>query len=515
MKRILLVAEQPWQIEVAAILAIEIRRIDSKYRILIAATDYYTFLHEPKLIHKCKENYNTEIATLADLFQKWQNNDEPDCRLIDYQVKDWLKNIVLSRSVYEIERTNQLIFGWERVYYFLQVTDAWRKKIFSDSINWSENLINKFRPNLVIAIERNTLVNNLIFEISVNKQIPHVTFIQSRIENRWIPHDNFGLGITHPKKKFKLCNHASLENGKIGQKYIDHIRKGGKPYNSFANDISKVFGSKFVHRIPYILGKKISPFVPTVNTLLKMAYLRLTKSKNRFDYKVIRLEENLIKLTLFELRQIIFYRLRLLGIKHWGSTKKIESQYFFWALHSRPEDSTSVLGLGIDELDEIAKVVKLLPDNIVLVVKEHPLMFGLRSKEFYSKLKSYSNLVLVDAFQNTRKLLLDEKCLGAIGLSGTILLESELIGKPSFAIGIPEFLESLSSFGDDVKNYLDKAAAGQYSDIGEKVVQYVKNVMINSSEFDVPYLSPTENSLTQEMLKRWARMIVGFDSGKS
>ena len=356
------------------------------------------------------------------------------------------------------------------------------------------------------------MINNLIFEISVNKQIPHVTFIQSRIENRWIAHQNFGLGIDHPKNSFKLRKRNTPGNVELGQKYIDYVRKGGSPYNSLAHNLSEIFSSKFVHRIPYMLGKQISPFVPTINKLLRMSYLRLFKSKDRFDYKVIRLEENLFKLTLLEIKQVFFYRFRLLGIKYWGRTKRINSQYFIWALHSRPEDSTSVLGLGIDELDEISKVVKLLPDNVSLVVKEHPAMFGLRRKGFYPMLKSNSKLILVDAFQNTRKFLLDANCIGAIGLSGTILLESELIGKPSYAIGIPEFRKYLSSFGDDIENYFDKAVDGQYVEVGNKVIQYIRDVLNNSSEFDVPYLSPIENSLTQAMLQRWASMIVGFNN---
>ena len=64
MKRIILVAEQPWQIEIAASLASKIKKIDSSYEIIIAATDYYTFLHEPKHVSGCKVNYNIEISTL-------------------------------------------------------------------------------------------------------------------------------------------------------------------------------------------------------------------------------------------------------------------------------------------------------------------------------------------------------------------------------------------------------------------------------------------------------------------
>lgn len=183
-------------------------------------------------------------------------------------------------------------------------------------------------------------------------------------------------------------------------------------------------------------------------------------------------------------------------------------------MHSRPEDSTSVLGLGMDELIEIKKIIRLLPDCITLAVKEHPAMFGLRQGKFYKELKSLPRLELVDAFVNTKHLLLDSNCLGTVGLSGTILLESELIGKPSFALGIPEFKQFLSSSHDDIQQYFYKVINNEYTNVGDQVTEYIRKVIQNSSGLDLPYLSEIKDDQTQAMLKRWASLIVDFYNEK-
>lgn len=510
MFKILFIAEQPWQIEVAAIIASNLKNMQPNFEIMIAATDYYTFLHEPAHIVNCEDKYNTKIKTLSKLYQEWQQDYEPNIEVIDQQIKSWATNIKLSRNIDIIEKTNQLIFGWERTYYFLPITDAWRKKILLDSIIWAENAIENFTPALVISIERNTLINNLVYEIASHQKIPHLTFIQSRIENRWILHKNFGLGILANQKTIYKFRNGQFTDPQFELQFIEKLKVGKKLYSSLSSSLSDIFNLSFLQKIPYIFGREISPYVPTITKLLKMSYLRVRLGKARFPYKVVRLEENLFRLTLFEFRQIIFYKLRIFGVKFWGTTKRLDQKYFIWALHSRPEDSTSVLGLGMDELVEIKKIIRLLPDGTTLAVKEHPAMFGLRQRKFYSELKTLSRVRLVDAFVNTEQILLDSKCLGSVGISGTILLESELIGKPSFALGIPEFKEYLSTSRDDIQQYFYKVINKEYTNVGEQAIAYIRTVVQNSSVLDLPYLSDLKADQTQDMLKRWAYMIVAF-----
>lgn len=313
MSKILLIAEQPWQIEVAAITASYMKKLQPNIETMIAATDYYTFLHEPNHIVNCQDKYNTRIKTLSNLYQEWQHDYEPNIKIIDQQIMSWATSIKLSRHIDVIEKTNQLIFGWERVYYFLPITDAWRRKILLDSIIWAQNLIEDFAPTLVISIERNTLINNLMYEIACHQKIPHLTFIQSRIENRWIPHQNFGLGILAIQKTIYEFKKPQFTDPELELKFIDDVKKGKKIYSSLASGLSEIFNFSFIQKIPYMFGRKISPYVLTLTELLKMSFLRVLQSKYRFPYKVVRLEENLFRLTLMEFRQIIFYKLRILG----------------------------------------------------------------------------------------------------------------------------------------------------------------------------------------------------------
>ena len=81
-------------------------------------------------------------------------------------------------------------------------------------------------------------------------------------------------------------------------------------------------------------------------------------------------------------------------------------------------------------------------------------MFGLRRGGFYKKLNSHPRIITIDPFVSTFSLI--KKSLGVLGISGTVLLESAILNKPSCAIGHPEFDRFLTHNGlESVQNFID------------------------------------------------------------
>ena len=130
-----------------------------------------------------------------------------------------------------------------------------------------------------------------------------------------------------------------------------------------------------------------------------------------------------------------------------------EKPYFFYPLHFRPESSTLTLGRHIDDDFAIDYIASLLPIGSYLVVKENKHMIPERQISFYRKLKKYNNVILVDSSLSSTNLILNS--LGVLSVSGTALLEASILGKPSHALGNPEFENYLTSHGlDSLEKFL-------------------------------------------------------------
>ena len=508
---ILILADQPWQLELAARLSQYLRNRDSNLRVELAATDYFTFLHEKNLLTKLEIQYDLRIHHLEDLYRSWQTTNEPNLDTTEHELVNWANFRTLSRSVDSLAKTNQLIFGWEREYFYLPLSRAWERKVLLDSILWSENLIRDVKPSLVISIERNTLCNNIIYEISKNEEIEHITFVLSRFGNKWIPHSEFGFGFPHPlSRDTKISNEVFPRIFLNGLQDSHDSRKSTQNslYKASAINLQDIMSQKFSSRFVYVLGKDLGNGVPNSRRLAKQIFSRFRNPRSSYPFKISRLEQDLVKLTFWELKQISLYNLRLLGVKRWGRSEPIGGKFIFWALHSRPEDSTSVLGFGLDEVEVISSAAQDLPHGVTLLVKEHPIMFGTRSNDFYGKLRRIPGVMLVDAFSDSQRFIQNVACIGVAGISGTVLLESEIQGKMAFAFGSPEFAPYLSSYQLTFREFLRIILSKEIHNSGGKINSYANFVNSFSASVDVPYLGNLDDSRVGVMLNHWSNIIL-------
>ena len=105
----------------------------------------------------------------------------------------------------------------------------------------------------------------------------------------------------------------------------------------------------------------------------------------------------------------------------------------YFPLQVQPEASTSVTSsLFMNLISTIELVSKSLPLGYLLVVKEHPMVKGTRNISFYKKIKSFSNVILVDTKYNGKYLIQNSECI--IGYGNTTLQESVMLGKKFFLL---------------------------------------------------------------------------------
>jgi hypothetical protein len=109
--------------------------------------------------------------------------------------------------------------------------------------------------------------------------------------------------------------------------------------------------------------------------------------------------------------------------------------YVVYPLHFYPEASTSILGKYYDgnEFNLIRNIAFSLPENAVLVVKEHLANVGNNSSAFYKKVKQLPNVVLLDPYFKLKDNL--GKFDAVTTISSTVGFEALTIGVPVYVLG--------------------------------------------------------------------------------
>lgn len=109
--------------------------------------------------------------------------------------------------------------------------------------------------------------------------------------------------------------------------------------------------------------------------------------------------------------------------------------YVVYPLHFYPEASTSVFARHYDgnEFNLIKNIAFSLPENAVLVVKEHKANVGNNNKAFYKKIKALPNVVLLTPYYNLKENL--HHFDAVVTISSTVGFEALTMDVPVYVLG--------------------------------------------------------------------------------
>jgi hypothetical protein len=106
------------------------------------------------------------------------------------------------------------------------------------------------------------------------------------------------------------------------------------------------------------------------------------------------------------------------------------SNYVFVGFHKQPEASIDIRGRYYeDQALNIINIWRQLPEGWKIVIKEHTNAIGDRSLNFYKRLLSYPNIVLVNEKTDSKELIANSKLVATV--TGTIAYEAALMKIPS------------------------------------------------------------------------------------
>lgn len=133
-------------------------------------------------------------------------------------------------------------------------------------------------------------------------------------------------------------------------------------------------------------------------------------------------------------------------------------EYLFFPLNYQPEASTNPLAGNYTDLLLIAEEVSFfLPENYLLLIKEHPRISSLRTKDFYKKLLKIKNIRFIDVNYDTHKLILNSKAV--VTTTGTVGIESIINHIPVIMFGsrVYQYLNGIFKINkqEDIVKFID------------------------------------------------------------
>lgn len=168
-----------------------------------------------------------------------------------------------------------------------------------------------------------------------------------------------------------------------------------------------------------------------------MLFLFRNETNRNFDLKKIACNYGLQQQTSRTNYYQLWTNLWFWNLNHYDNVEIYKGKYklFFYPLHFEPEATLLYFSPKYSEqISTIQDILKYLPTDHILVVKEHPQQPGkLLNKDFFDLKRRNSNLIFINASQDSHKLIKLSHAI--ITISGTVGWEAAVNKKPVFVLG--------------------------------------------------------------------------------
>lgn len=418
-----------------------------------------------------KKNPKFEVKN-KNIFKDWTL--KPQHEKVD---KEYIKNIEKkyfnSSSILDSMKIDRRYVGGSKSTYVQNYN-----KVFSEeellkgaqlSFKSILELIDDFKPDIIIGFICITAIEYQAFHIAKTNRIKYLNLRPSRIGNRFFAVSD----IFDPPQE--IVHDFSID------------------YNDFDLDQSKEILNSLKNNFSYegVIAVKEK------NRLKE--YFKFSGINSRF------MDQRNFTNKLFKYFRSIFFKKHFFTIYKWQISRKINSyksyQYFkrnkiinmpnsyvLFPLHKEPEVQLLLHGANYqNQFKFIKKISNNLPDNVKLVVKEHPMAIGYRPLSYYKKISNIKNVILVGPLENLSSILKNAQFL--ITIAGTSAFEAMIQKIPVIHFGDLPFelvgsnmINKLNNFGDLRSKYFDLLKSYNYNE--EELVKYIGICLKHSISLD-------------------------------
>lgn len=272
------------------------------------------------------------------------------------------------------------------------------------------------RKYIKIVGEVASTFNLICYFLCKKYNMEYLFFWHGRMKNK-IAIDDLEGNRKGLKEKFdELMNrNLTLEEKRVLKNYYKEINFNMTPiYETLNRKTDNPYNWLKIYAKPKII--KLYFELLTYNKDKKYALLRPKSIKER-------LKDFIKILTVNSKRKNIFF-----------DKLDEKEKYLLFPLHVQPEVTTLVFAQEyVDQIKTVLEIIKYLPDDYLLYVKEHPSMFKYRSIKEYEELRRNPKIKLVSPEVSMKNLILYSE--GVITLTGTAGYEAILLNKPVYLLG--------------------------------------------------------------------------------
>lgn len=138
-------------------------------------------------------------------------------------------------------------------------------------------------------------------------------------------------------------------------------------------------------------------------------------------------------------KALVEWKRKFVPTKYFSSPPSANRPFIYYPLHVEPEASTMVLSpWHTNQESVIEALAKSAPADMLIVVKEHAPMLGLRPRGFYRAISRIPRVVLLGPEHNSLSLIQQASLVTVI--TGTAAWEAIRLHKPALVIGDSPFL---------------------------------------------------------------------------
>jgi hypothetical protein len=325
---------------------------------------------------------------------------------------------------------------WPIVQTFREITKSYKDKYFygfkqnvTDEdiifiIKASYKLIidinNNFKPDIIIMPNFVNLIHHFAYLFAKKNKIKIIGYTYDMItEKILLTRDPFDMdNIYNEKINFYKKNKLKSKFYFIAKEFLDKKREEYR-LASVYNVIKNNFLKDFIY-----VCKKI------ILILFKLTFLKYKFSK-KFGVKM---EESHLSLR-FLLRDFLYrnyykYKINKINYYNLENIKK----YAYFCLQYQPEQNVDNTSDGLNNQIEVARQIAMnLPDDLTLVVKDHPMMYGKRPFSYLEKILKTPNVKLISPHYNGIHVI--KNCEVLIATTGTSFHEAAILKKPAILLG--------------------------------------------------------------------------------
>ncbi|MBI5045425.1 MAG: hypothetical protein HZC14_00205 [Candidatus Niyogibacteria bacterium] len=263
------------------------------------------------------------------------------------------------------------------------------------------------RPDFIVFSVMGDIGMLLLYHMAKKRGIKILYITEPRI-NAQFTISNYYNGIDSIEEAFK----TNIDESYINQakKFLDSFRQNPVSPNSIDTPQARAITKR--QQFKFLSPKRfIRSFLWTIRVFLDYA-----KNRHKNDYTEIK--------PWYYILDHVKRKMRVLrGFNDLYDKIDLKEDYAFFPLQVEPEISSLLLApFYTDQLWLAKQIARSLPIHFKLYIKEHPAMFGYRTRSFYKELKKIPNVKLIDpcitSFNITKNAKLIVTQTGGVGWEG-------------------------------------------------------------------------------------------------